>query len=898
MLTKYILTIEGAEHPVPEDCLKNWDEISFSLKRTDYSGVMRSFSTQFEFCGAIADLLRDEYLDKGFDSSASVAVYTITNTHTWEKQFEESLDFSSLEDEDGIVTINALDNTIAAKIKSLKSQKYEFKVSDLSSENVLVERMELKNACVYSVTKSGGQSAGPITMRLSESRSAIISSEYLEMVDQVNDDAGKDANSFFCTGQAVGASLTVRVQGVVRCFYSPTYYNLATTDDVPVSTMTIWTIAENADGGNDTLPVVDLFNNDITRYRIHGVEMQMQVGGSRKTVYHTYAEMVKAAGTPFNGLFGVVSANEYGTAQYFTSGVVWEWQNGSWHNMGAPADYYQDRDVDIYATVPSSSILIDTHIRLAVSNGMYFMYGTVSCQWADPIKAVFSCAAIKPVVLLRKVMGEISPGTAVAIADDEDGLLANTLLLPAESLRQMSDAHVYTTFSNFASWMEAVFGYTYRVDGNKVEFVHRSVVFPDEVTKNITSVNDVKYSVQDNLLYSQVTAGYSKKEYGEIDGRYEYNFSNYYTTGLKLTDKKLELVSKYRADSYGIEFTARKSNSESTDDKSDEDLFFAFVDQDGSSLNYAPANNAAYKPSVCVQNNGEYIAAFGNGRAVTLTMTSSDGDNDLENIDVIHSLFTAGEVEFTTDEMGVPDNLNGMIQFEHRGFRYQGFINSFEERFGRQNSVKYTLIVKRIGKAGTELNPKLYEAMEYVANTNSSKGIDTGLTMTADTQIEARFKAGDVSNYACLWCSRGANPQTDCNTVFVIYTGKSLRFDFGQSTQIGSKSITSDTDYSVKWTGSAFMVNGTMGVDCSSKAQIQNYGLPIGLLNAFFTAVGSGATTYPFTLPFYGCKIWQGGKIVRDFVPMRRISDGVAGLYDQVEDKFYVTVDNVELSGK
>ena len=123
MLTKYVLTIGATEHVIPDECLKNWDEIAFTLKRTDYSGVMRSFSTEFIFVGEIKDLLWDLYLTDGFQASASVAVYTITNRHTWELQYAAPLDFSTIEAENGTLSINALDSALASKLKSKKSQK-------------------------------------------------------------------------------------------------------------------------------------------------------------------------------------------------------------------------------------------------------------------------------------------------------------------------------------------------------------------------------------------------------------------------------------------------------------------------------------------------------------------------------------------------------------------------------------------------------------------------------------------------------------------------------------------------------------------------------------------------------------------------------------------------------
>ena len=68
-------------HEVPEECLKNWDEISFSFARTDYSGVMRSYSTEFVFVGEIRDLLWAEYLVRDFRASASITVQVYNDNH-------------------------------------------------------------------------------------------------------------------------------------------------------------------------------------------------------------------------------------------------------------------------------------------------------------------------------------------------------------------------------------------------------------------------------------------------------------------------------------------------------------------------------------------------------------------------------------------------------------------------------------------------------------------------------------------------------------------------------------------------------------------------------------------------------------------------------------------------
>ena len=332
---------------------------------------------------------------------------------------------------------------------------------------------------------------------------------------------------------------------------------------------------------------------------------------------------------------------------------------------------------------------------------MTFMYASLIANWADPIRNTLSCRCISPLQLLTKIVRSITgEETAVSIATDDAGLIAKTYLLPGEELRQISTAKVYSTFGNFADWMEAVFGYTYRVVGDELQFVHRSAVFVDEVAKTIENFRDVKLSIVDDLIYTTIEAGYAKKEYGEIDGRLEKNFTNYYSTGYSLTDKKLTLQSKYRADSYGVEFTARKSESETKDDKADEDVFFIRIAENASTgvNTYQPSNTDDYNPSVCVENNKAFIAVFGNGKAVTLTMTSSDGNNALGSVEIAAgtALFTAAELEFTTEDMEMPGDLNALVQLDYNGYRYTGYIKEAEARYGRQNGVEYKLIVKEI----------------------------------------------------------------------------------------------------------------------------------------------------------------------------------------------------------
>ena len=715
MLTKFTLKIGSTVHDVPEWCLKNWDEIAFTLKRSDYSGVMRSFSTEFVFCGAARDLLYAEYVYNGFSAAATVAVYTLTDTHGWEKQYEAALDFSTVEMENGCLSLNALDDALASKLKSKKSQKYEFFIDELPTVNVNVERMQITNDSVWDFDNTVSP-AGVVNAWKNSGASQVISDEYMELTDEVRDNQQQAANSFFAKTKKVLSLCTVQVKGQIRLPFWPKAYDDTQANDATLPTfyLNLYRMIEDSGGTNvetlvGTLATADLLHMTVATGHNQQTTVDTMIGGL-SAVYATLDHLRVAQPTVYNGNFGVVgSYNDRSSDNYWTGNTVYEYQDGEWLNMGQPKSYAQHRAIE--RTANPQNLLSGTYLRLRIQRitsevnygGVIFEDSRLIMNWSDAQRPAFLCRAFRPVDLIAKVVGEIAPGTTVTVAADTAGLLADTLIIAGEELRRMTDAKIYTTFSDFAGWMEAVFGYTYLVNGTTLTFAHRSAVFPGSTpVKVFESVRDVRYSVNDDLVYSQVEAGYNKKEYGEIDGRLETNFTNYYSTPFLLTDKKLSLISKYRSDAYGIEFTARKSESDTTDDKADEDVFFVKVTSGG--FQYQVGNNEAYLPSLCVVNNKGFIGAMNNNAAYIgglnakskLTMTSSSGNNELEDIEISNAdeLFTCGEVEFSTDDMDLPSDVNGILRLVADGKTFTGFIKEAKARFGKQNGMEYTLIVK------------------------------------------------------------------------------------------------------------------------------------------------------------------------------------------------------------
>lgn len=266
------------------------------------------------------------------------------------------------------------------------------------------------------------------------------------------------------------------------------------------------------------------------------------------------------------------------------------------------------------------------------------------------------------------------------------------------------------------------------MDRQSLSFLHRKELFTSDDVREIGMCRDLTYSVDNSLLYSSVEIGYDKQDYEAECGRDEWNFTNRYTTGLDITISTLSLISKYRADCYGLEFLAQKRAKEDTDDKSDNTVFFVHCEvkesdspssgdgevEDGgyvlaikrsAAIEGAISDtvfNGEYSPHRCLLANADYIAAM--GAPARLTFASSDGNSDIvidgvacnSDFTLESQLFGCGELSFTTGDVDFPPNPDALLSVTHRGVRYRGYLKQVTLRYARAEAAKYKLIVKDI----------------------------------------------------------------------------------------------------------------------------------------------------------------------------------------------------------
>lgn len=664
------ILINGISYEATDD-LKNWDDFGISQKRPNHDGVIRSFSTQFEFVKRSYNLLKEEFEQHYLSAKAAIVFYLRNNSWNWDEVFRCALDFSTYSDNGYVISINAIDNTLAAIIKAKKSIQYEYPVADLETSNLNYDRLVKKNNAKW-----------------------IITGDNIEI-----DDINYVENTFYASGSPTGAQTTYTI---------PIYIT-----------------------GNPEIDIKDIIE-------IYDVDKK------------------------------VVSAYDY-SDRYFIKNISEENVSVNiklnfeldveFAGEGTPnirlESYPHDGKVLFYQALVNGKNTIELDKDFIIQPGMIFFFGVMTTTNYVKITQTLPHASnefveisflgrgepvnidvISPSTILSKLLASMTENTiehssSIDYILSSEGtsikfnrLLERTYIMAAESARGLPKAKIYTSYKKFCEWMETEFGYVPVINENTVTFMHRDKLFSSTVVKDLgTEINDYEFSVNDSLIYSSVKVGYDKQDYDSINGRDEFRFTNEFSTGLRLTDNTLSLISPYRADAYGIEFLVQKRGEDTTDNDSDNDVFFVECINNLSTgildLNrpYSEGQlsgllspdtmfNLNYSPRFMLEANKKYIGACTN----LLKFASSDGNSDVsidgvketDDFSIPERLFTVSEVEVETSDIIPPDDLLGLVSLNNRGRTVTGYIKQIKSYIGKAKSSSYTLIVKDINISGAQ----------------------------------------------------------------------------------------------------------------------------------------------------------------------------------------------------
>lgn len=650
MYYKCELIVGGYSYDVTNN-LVNWDDVEMSFKRNDYDGVVRSFSNKFKFANGAYSLLLKQYTDNYLKSNASIVFYIRNNSWLWNEKFRCALDFSTFSHSGTTCEINAVDNSLASLIKAKKGTQYEYPVGELKEEyKLFYDRMQMHNQANFTITGEN------------EEESGAVMHTYVD-IPQNTEDISSSLPLYIVTPDIFN-------KNVVEI------YDEEQNNNIPYS---------------GTTPPPAFFLKCLRTFTTVNIKFDL--------VVRTFGG---------KGLSNVILRHYDGTNYKDILRVVIP-MNDNYVAMKTP-----DEGIDIKMASGDMLFFVLNAIGATRFDFAYPIadprYINISFMGQD--EAV-SIDVIKPISLINRLLTSINggrEGVTCEISSGVDSRLDNTLIVAAESIRGIKDAKIYTSYTKFVKWMEAEFGFVPVISENKVIFVHRDSLFQNVQIKDFAdNSREFEYSINSSLIYSGIKVGYEKQDYDSVNGRDEFHFTNEYSTGITLTDNVLNLISPYRADAYGIEFLTSKRGEDTTDSKSDNDIFFvcAELSEDKYKLIRIPVSgvispdtmfNAMYSQRYMIKANEKFIGAFTD----RLEFASSEGNSDIvidgvsEKADILISgrSFTVGELSFETGDIEILSDLSGYVVVTNGGKAYKGYLSNVSYNLGRSEAVKYTLIVK------------------------------------------------------------------------------------------------------------------------------------------------------------------------------------------------------------
>lgn len=184
--------------------------------------------------------------------------------------------------------------------------------------------------------------------------------------------------------------------------------------------------------------------------------------------------------------------------------------------------------------------------------------------------------------LVKNITGGKYEGVSTYLAS-----LRNLVLLSGMSLRNSTDdqgkpnAVIKTSLSDFFTSVNAISNVAVgnekdsSLAGEHLFLEKKGHVYDSSaVTLSLGEVSDLSIMVDESKFFNNLKIGYPEQKYDEKQGNLEYNTTSQFSAPILKFTKDFSLISKYRADSYGIEYTRYLTPGNNTvNNKSDNDVF-------------------------------------------------------------------------------------------------------------------------------------------------------------------------------------------------------------------------------------------------------------------------------------------------------------------------------------
>lgn len=666
----YLRVFEGDFIDVTQN-IENLDSLENVLSRDGVSGVISEVSFEISFVLSAKDFVKDIFFRKGLYGKALLKIYRRGNFDNDYKLIKDiNLDFSTYQEYADRVTVEAAKFDLLEIINSEGKTKYEVPVSEISdTKKWKYERMNFINNGVYELVTSDmtvAQITDLIAFSLNLSSSELIPGEGIDFVSQTLT-YGK-TNYFI---QNNGKSVNMHIKMMFKFIFE------------------------------GEIKVHNPFETEIDKNSLLSIQLyRLSSEGNFKESIKSWflaPETLSIDGEKYTGIFSdTMNVDKIVTIE---------------PNERICLGFSSVNNMGMAVTIQSGYYRFES---LEEGNKpILTAYYTTKSQKSHKIDI------IDPTTLMQHYLNDMSGVNglfSVQINWSESNY--KTMLIAAESIRQIPGAKLYGSPNDFFDWMK-VLGYEYDIDGTKLIFNFRDEYFKSSfaaMSMRKDEIADLIIKADNTYAYTSVEIGYDKQDYDTMNGRCEPNGMFSYTTGyITRTDNKLSLISPYRADSIGIEMLCQESDKQTTDTDSDNDVFFVALkensedyseykdiyieDKDFSSLKLF---NAPFNPYYLIKRNQSLIGINADKvkfKATDMSRTAIIIDNG-QSVDpyadqiISKKLFEPIIYNFAAgSNKDLPDHAvrNGLVKINWKDEIYTGFIKEIRKNYASDTETTWEL---------------------------------------------------------------------------------------------------------------------------------------------------------------------------------------------------------------
>lgn len=666
----YLRVFEGDFIDVTQN-IENLDSLENVLSRDGVSGVISEVSFEISFVLSAKDFVKDIFFRKGLYGKALLKIYRRGNFDNDYKLIKDiNLDFSTYQEYADRVTVEAAKFDLLEIINSEGKTKYEVLVSEIAdTKKWKYERMNFINNGVYELVTSDmtvAQITDLIAFSLNLSSSELIPGEGIDFVSQTLT-YGK-TNYFI---QNNGKSVNMHIKMMFKFIFE------------------------------GEIKVHNPFETEIDKNSLLSIQLyRLSSEGNFKESIKSWflaPETLSIDGEKYTGIFSdTMNVDKIVTIE---------------PNERICLGFSSVNNMGMAVTIQSGYYRFES---LEEGNKpILTAYYTTKSQESHEIDI------IDPTTLMQHYLNEMSGVNglfSVQINWSESNY--KTMLIAAESIRQIPGAKLYGSPNDFFDWMK-VLGYEYDIDGTKLIFNFRDEYFKSSfaaMSMRKDEIADLIIKADNTYAYTSIEIGYDKQDYDTMNGRCEPNGMFSYTTGyITRTDNKLSLISPYRADSIGIEILCQESDKQTTDTDSDNDVFFVALkensedyseykdiyieDKDFSSLKLF---NAPFNPYYLIKRNQSLIGINADKvkfKATDMSRTAIIIDNG-QSVDpyadqiISKKLFEPIIYNFAAgSNKDLPDHAvrNGLVKINWKDEIYTGFIKEIRKNYASDTETTWEL---------------------------------------------------------------------------------------------------------------------------------------------------------------------------------------------------------------